>query len=111
MLFLLGLDIGTSGAKALLCDERGTVRATAMAEYPLSTPQPLWNERTGQVGGEARRRPFKASSGHRTWMMRRSLGLTDQMHGAVSLDADDEIIRPALLWNDQRTRLRRSSHG
>ena len=44
MSYLLGLDIGTSGAKALLCDDRGRVLATATAEYPLSSPFPLWSE-------------------------------------------------------------------
>src|SRR5438093_5683027 len=105
MPYLLGLDIGTSGAKALLCDERGTVLATAMAEYPLSTPQPLWSEQDPadwwRGAREAIQAVLKASGADDTQVA--GLGLTGQMHGAVFLDAHDEVIRPALLWNDQRT--------
>jgi xylulokinase len=105
MPFLLGLDIGTSGAKALLCDECGTVRGTALAEYPLSTPQPLWSEQDPaawwQGTMEAIQGVLKASNVDSAAIV--GLGLTGQMHGAVFLDADDQIIRPALLWNDQRT--------
>jgi xylulokinase len=105
MPYLLGLDIGTSGAKALLCDERGTVLATALAEYPLYTPRPLWSEQDPadwwRGAREAIRAVLKASGADGAQVA--GLGLTGQMHGAVFLDARDEIIRPALLWNDQRT--------
>jgi xylulokinase len=105
MPFLLGLDIGTSGAKALLCDERGTVRGKALAEYPLSTPQPLWSEQDPaawwQGTMEAIQGVLKASNVDSAAIV--GLGLTGQMHGAVFLEADNQIIRPALLWNDQRT--------
>jgi xylulokinase len=105
MPYLLGLDIGTSGAKALLCDERGTVLATALAEYPLYTPRPLWSEQDPadwwRGAREAIRSVLKASGAEGAQVA--GLGLTGQMHGAVFLDARDEIIRPALLWNDQRT--------
>lgn len=105
MKHLLGLDIGTTGAKALVSDERGTVLATATAEYPLSTPFPLWSEQNpadwwraaqgaiGTVLAQARVAGESVAG----------LGLTGQMHGAVFLDAMGEVIRPALLWNDQRT--------
>src|SRR5919205_4177695 len=105
MSYLLGLDIGTSGAKALLCDERGTVLATALAEYPLSSPQPLWSEQDPadwwRGGCEAIQAALKASGVDGAHVV--GLGLTGQMHGAVFLDAHDQVIRPALLWNDQRT--------
>lgn len=105
MPYLLGLDIGTSGAKALLCDERGTVRATALAEYPLSSPQPLWSEQDPadwwRGATEAIQGVLKASNVDGATIA--GLGLTGQMHGAVFLGARDEVIRPALLWNDQRT--------
>lgn len=96
---LLGIDVGTSGCKVLLIDENGSILRQASAEYPLSTPRPGWSEQNpedwwnGVVAcleqiGEAR--PD-------------AIGLTGQMHGAVFLDAADEVIRPAILWNDQRT--------
>ncbi len=105
MPYLLGLDIGTSGAKALLCDERGTVLATAVAEYPLSTPRPLWSEQDPadwwRGAREAIQNVLKTAGVHTAQVS--GLGLTGQMHGAVFLDASDAVIRPALLWNDQRT--------
>ncbi|HSV85338.1 MAG TPA: xylulokinase [Levilinea sp.] len=103
MAFLLGLDIGTSGAKALLSDEKGHVLASAVAEYPLSTPQPLWSEQNPadwwRGAKEALALVLKGVSSGKV----AGLGLTGQMHGSVFLDASDRIIRPALLWNDQRT--------
>ncbi|HZH98148.1 MAG TPA: xylulokinase [Fimbriimonadaceae bacterium] len=96
---LLGIDVGTTSAKAILIDESGRVLASASAEYPLSTPQPLWSEQDPEhwwIGvqnclQQLPSGPFDA------------IGLTGQMHGAVFLDGDGEVIRPAILWNDQRT--------
>ena len=105
MPFLLGLDIGTSGAKALLCDERGQIVATALAEYPLSSPLPLWSEQDPADWWRGARQALRdvvarAEVGSAQIV---GLGLTGQMHGAVFLDAQGDVIRPALLWNDQRT--------
>jgi xylulokinase len=105
MPYLLGLDIGTSGAKALLCDEHGRVLATAMAEYPLSSPFPLWSEQEPADwwrGAREALREVVARAGVDAAQIA-GLGLTGQMHGAVFLDARGAVIRPALLWNDQRT--------
>ena len=102
---LLGLDIGTSGAKALLCDAQGKVLASALAEYPLSTPYPLWSEQNPADwwhGARLALRDVIQQAGVDGQQVQ-GLGLTGQMHGAVFLDQHDEIIRPALLWNDQRT--------
>ncbi|HYF62500.1 MAG TPA: xylulokinase, partial [Herpetosiphonaceae bacterium] len=105
MAYLIGLDIGTSGAKALLCDDRGAVLATALAEYPLSSPRPLWSEqdpadwwRGARAAIAAVLRQAAVAGGEVA-----GLGLTGQMHGAVFLDERDAVIRPAPLWNDQRT--------
>ncbi len=102
---LLGVDVGTSGAKAVLIDTAGTVVASATEEYPLSTPQPLWSEQDPADWWQGTQRALRrivresgvdpASIG--------GLGLTGQMHGAVFLDAEDRVIRPAMLWNDGRT--------
>lgn len=105
MPYLLGLDIGTTGAKALLCDDEGTIRATSTSEYPLSTPRPLWSEQNPldwwRGACEAMRDVVRKAAIDPAQIA--SIGLTGQMHGAVFLDAQGEVIRPALLWNDQRT--------
>lgn len=105
MPYLLGLDIGTSGAKALLCDEAGRVLATATAEYGLSAPYPLWSEQDPldwwRGSQEALRDVLKEASIDATQIV--GLGLTGQMHGATFLGTGGDIVRPALLWNDQRT--------
>ena len=105
MPYLLGLDIGTSGAKALLCDERGAVLATALEEYPLHAPQPQWSEQHPADwwrGAQAALRAVVSEAGVPPGEIV-GLGLTGQMHGSVFLDTSDAVIRPALLWNDQRT--------
>lgn len=103
MAYLVGLDIGTSGAKALLCDDRGSVLATAMAEYPLHTPFPLWSEQEpADWWRGAKQALARVTAGVDAGQIG-GLGLTGQMHGAVFLDAHGQVIRPALLWNDQRT--------
>ncbi len=103
--YLLGFDVGTTGSKALLIDEAGNVVGRALSEYPLSTPRPNWAEQdprdwwdatvaaTHSVLAEAE------ISGEQV----DGVGLSGQMHGSVFLDKDDEVIRPAILWCDQRT--------
>ncbi|HYM67054.1 MAG TPA: FGGY family carbohydrate kinase, partial [Patescibacteria group bacterium] len=99
---LIGLDIGTGGARALAVDATGAIVAQASSQYPLSSPRPGWSEQDPEhwwaaaqavlrsVAAELREPPL-------------GLGLTGQMHGAVFLDGRDAVIRPAMLWNDQRT--------
>ncbi|MFN5341118.1 MAG: xylulokinase [Roseiflexaceae bacterium] len=103
MPLFLGLDIGTSGAKAIVCDGNGQIVAIALAEYPLSTPQPLWSEQNPAdwwQGAQQAVREVVRSVDARQIV---GIGLTGQMHGSVFLDAHQQVIRPALLWNDQRT--------
>ncbi len=105
MSYLLGLDISTTGAKALLVDERGSVIASATSEYPLSAPKPLWSEQTpadwwNSASASIRAVLDKAGiSGDAI----SAVGLTGQMHGLVLLDESGSVLRPAILWNDQRT--------
>lgn len=94
----LGIDVGTSGVKALLIDEAGAVRASAHAEVPLSTPKPGWSEQDPGDWWSATERCL-AEIGETP----DAIGLTGQMHGSTFLDERGEVIRPALLWNDQRT--------
>lgn len=96
---LLGIDIGTSGCKVLLINESGEILGQAAAEYPLSIPQPLWSEQNPEdwwVGVQK----CLSELGHPKVD---AIGVTGQMHGSVFLDAKGEVIRPAILWNDQRT--------
>jgi xylulokinase len=102
---LLGIDIGTSGTKTLLIDEDGKVLATAGAEYPLSTPKPGWAEQDPEdwwTAVQTTVRDVLAKSGLEASQVR-GVGLSGQMHGSVFLDQCNQVIRPALLWCDQRT--------
>src|SRR5438128_2807690 len=99
---LLGLDIGTTGVRCVAIDERGDLVADASEEYPLYTPQPGWSEQRPEDWWEASRRVI-ASVAARAGRDVSGIGLAGQMHGAVFLDHEDAVIRPALLWNDQRT--------
>ena len=105
MQHLLGVDVGTSGVKVVVIEPAGSVVASVTEEYPLSTPHPLWSEQHPADWWQATRRGLGR-------VVRESgidpdsiagLGLTGQMHGAVFLDQDDQVIRPAMLWNDGRT--------
>jgi len=96
---LLGIDVGTSGCKVLLIDERGKVLKQASDEYPLSVPRPLWSEQNPEDWWAGVQRCLAQIQEPRV----DGIGVTGQMHGAVFLDESDEVIRPAILWNDQRT--------
>lgn len=99
---LIGLDVGTTGARAIAIDLDGDVIATASAAYPLSTPRPGWTEQDPDDWWRATQAVLnQVVAGSTTPPM--AIGLTGQMHGSVFLDEADRVIRPALLWNDQRT--------
>jgi xylulokinase len=97
--FLIGVDVGTSGAKVVVIDERGALLRSATSEYPMATPQPGWTEQNP----EDWHRAVKECLAQVNAPADAPMGFTGQMHGAVFLDANDHVIRPALLWNDQRT--------
>ena len=105
MPYLMGLDISTTGAKALIIDESGAVIAVANTPQPISQPQPLWSEQNpadwweGISASIRRALDDSGLSGEDI----DGIGLTGQMHGLVLLDAHGEVLRPAILWNDQRT--------
>jgi len=99
---LLGLDVGTSGARCLAIDEAGRVTAAATVTYPLHSPHPGWSEQHPEDWWAASRAVI-AKVAHEVGGDVRGIGLAGQMHGAVFLDQHDEVIRPAILWNDQRT--------
>jgi xylulokinase len=100
---LIGLDVGTSGARAIAVDaDSGELLAEASSEFELLTPRPGWTEQHPQAWWEGSRKAIGEVVGAVDGEIA-GLGLTGQMHGSVFLDANDEVIRPALLWNDQRT--------
>jgi xylulokinase len=98
---LVGIDVGTTGVKALAIDSDGGVLAQAERDYPLSTPRPGWAEQDPERWWEAAEgalAELRSATGAPA-----GIGLSGQMHGLVVLDAADRVLRPAILWNDQRT--------
>ncbi|KPK06375.1 MAG: xylulose kinase [Anaerolineae bacterium SG8_19] len=104
-MLLLGLDISTTGAKALLMDEAGQVVSSATSPLTLSTPRPLWSEQTpgDWWAGISKSIRLALTKVGLPSSEIAAIGLTGQMHGLVLLDENGEVLRPAILWNDQRT--------
>jgi xylulokinase len=102
---VLGIDVSTTATKAVLLDETGVVRGVGTAEYGFSAPRPLWSEQDpaawwdGAVTAIGSSLAAAGASGNDVV----AIGLTGQMHGLVLLDDADRVLRPAILWNDQRT--------
>ncbi len=105
MAAVLGIDIGTSGARAVLVDLRGRVLASCSSEYPLLTPRPGWTEQDPLAWWDAVAASVRAVLAGVDMRPSEviSVGLTGQMHGLVALDESGHPLRPAILWNDQRT--------
>jgi xylulokinase len=105
MSHVLGIDTSTTATKAVLVDEAGAVVGIGTAEYGFDSPRPTWTEQepalwwdgtVGAIRSVLRSTGVDASS-------IAAIGLTGQMHGLVLLDAANRVLRPAILWNDQRT--------
>ena len=105
MAYLLGLDISTTGAKALLIDEGGKVITSHSSPQPISTPQPLWSEQNPSDWWDGMSKSIRAviSDAGISGEDILAIGVTGQMHGLVMLDEADKVLRPSILWNDQRT--------
>ncbi|HEY7023859.1 MAG TPA: xylulokinase [Candidatus Limnocylindrales bacterium] len=105
MALVLGIDVSTTATKAVLVDERGRVAAIGAAEYPYDVPRPGWSEQDPALwwAGTAAAVRAALSAAAVDGSAVAAIGLTGQMHGAVLLDAADKVLRPAILWNDQRT--------
>src|SRR5471032_2479898 len=93
---LIGLDVGTSGVKGIAISPDGELLASASESYALSTPHPGWAEQDPEDW-------WQAAQACLARLPDGPIGLSGQMHGLVVLDADDQVLRPAILWNDQRT--------
>jgi len=104
-MYFLGIDTSTTSSKALLIDEKGEVIAVASSQHTLQTPKPLWSEQDPHewwvaVSASIKSVLEKAGVGGEGIA---AVGLTGQMHGLVLLDESGDVLRPAILWNDQRT--------
>lgn len=105
MSYVLGIDTSTTATKAILVDEEGEVRGVGSSSYDYETPRPLWSEQDPQLWWSATIdavRDVMAYNGVEAFEVE-AVGLTGQMHGSVLLDEAGEVVRPAILWNDQRT--------
>jgi len=103
----LGIDLGTSEVKALVIDENGDIVTSHSAPLTIQRPHPHWSEQSPQAWWEATdylMTTLKEKCGQH-WSAIKAIGLSGQMHGAVLLDAHEEVIRPAILWNDTRSAL------
>lgn len=104
-MFLLGIDCSTTSSKALLIDEQGAVIAVASSPLRLQIPKPLWSEQNPQEWWGAVKTSVVSvlKQAGVAGEAVRAIGLTGQMHGLVLLDKSGNVLRPAILWNDQRT--------
>jgi xylulokinase len=105
MALFLGIDVATSGSRALLIDEKGEVRGSASAPHACHTPKPLWSEQDPADWWTAVRTavPAALKAAGASPAEVKGVGLSGQMHGLTLLDRRNQVLRPAILWNDQRT--------
>jgi xylulokinase len=105
MRFTLGIDVSTTATKAVLVDRGGAVAGIGASEYVVSRPHPLWSEQDPALWWDAAivaiRGALAAAGAAGSDVA--AVGLTGQMHGLVLLDGAGAVLRPAILWNDQRT--------
>ena len=99
----IGIDLGTSAVKLLLMTEDGKIRKIVSEEYPLSMPKPGWSEQNPQDWENAAISGLKKLLEGEKAENVKGIGIGGQMHGLVALDAQDAVVRPAILWNDGRT--------
>lgn len=105
MNYLIGIDVGTSAVKTVLFDEKGNIMASALEEYPLYQPENGWAEQKPEDWAKAVVNTLAAvlkDSGVENGAVK-GIGLSGQMHGLVMLDEEGEVIRPSIIWCDQRT--------
>ncbi len=103
--YIVGIDVGTSACKCILVDECGTVLVSSSSSYPCSMPEPGWVEQDPSDWWDAASKSLSAviEKGGIAANEIVAVGLSAQMHGLVALDKELQVIRPAILWNDQRT--------
>ena len=102
MLFI-GIDLGTSSTKLLLSDGKGNILNTVSKDYPLIFPHPGWSEQDPELWWKACTDGIPELLKGYDASQVAGIGSGGQMHGLVALDSEDNVIRPAILWNDGRT--------
>ncbi len=103
MEYYIGIDLGTSSVKLMLCDKDAKIQKTITREYPVHYPYPGWSEQSPLDWWSAIREAVPELIQGIDGQLIRGIGVAGQMHGLVILDEKDEVIRPAILWNDGRT--------
>lgn len=98
----IGIDLGTSGVKAILLNEQGEVLAAHTEKLSVARPHPLWSEQDPEQWWQATDRAMKALGTQHSLHAVKALGIAGQMHGATLLDKQQQVLRPAILWNDGR---------
>ena len=103
MKYYIGVDLGTSAVKLLLMDQNGTVINIVSREYPLYFPHPGWSEQKPEDWWEQTKEGIRQLVESVDKKQVAGISFGGQMHGLVILDEEDQVIRPAILWNDGRT--------
>ena len=103
IMYYIGIDLGTSSTKMLLLDEQGVIHAEVSHDYPLEFPQPGWSQQDPAHWWQAVKKGMPQLLKGIDAGSVAGIGVAGQMHGLVVLDENDNIIRPAILWNDGRT--------
>lgn len=105
MIYFIGIDVGTTGAKVVLMDMNGAVITTASNEYPMHNPHLFWSEQDPDDWWNASCKSLQAviAQGKVKTAEIKGIGLTGQMHGLVTLDKNNKVLYPCIMWNDQRT--------
>jgi len=102
--YLLGVDVGTGGTRAVLVDRRGAIASSATCEHvPFASPHTGWAEQDPHDWWKAAGSAIRGALTNVPEANVACAGLAGQMHGAVLLDENNEVLRPALIWCDQRT--------
>ena len=102
-MYYIGIDLGTSAVKLLLVDAKGAIKKSVSREYPLFFPHPGWSEQNPEDWWTAVQDGLKELTADIDAGEVAGVGCGGQMHGLVVLDENDNVIRPAILWNDGRT--------
>ena len=100
-MYYIGIDLGTSSTKMLLLDEQGVIHAEVAHDYPLEFPQPGWSQQDLAHWWQAVKKGMPQLLKNIDAGSVAGIGVAGQMHGLVVLDESDNIIRPAILWNDE----------
>ncbi len=102
-MYFIGIDIGTTSVKIIAIDEKGNVVKSLSKDYPIYFPKPLWSEQNPEDWWSQTYSGLKELTAGLDKNQVEAISFSGQMHGLVTLDEKDQVIRPAILWNDQRT--------